>query len=424
MKKVIMLFNISILILIVLFACEEEGGVRKTMGDWNSKPIEEYVVTPINGGAKISYHLPNEEGLLYVMAEYERNGKPFTEKSSLHKNELIIEGFHNVKKVHATLYKINKDEQKSLPLHIEFEPKESLVSIAQHSLQVIPSFGGITAFWDNPQKTELGIRLLMKDSVETEKLLTKEMYFSTLEKEKHPFRGHAPQETTFAFLFEDKWGNTSDTLTFTLTPLFEKMIEKPYVDYRAYIPYDNTTSREGHDFNNIWDNIVNTPYHGYLTVPGSSGLSFTIDLKKVVKLSRVVIHSYHFNSPYDQASFTRFEVWGCANLDLNKLADLPYWLDEFSVTNGSIKNISPTTKLPDITFKNDWQYLGDHSIPRYSDPIEIEQLAENGAEYEFPIDATPVRFVRIFVREISGFFPPPSNNYFSCGEITFYGDDH
>ena len=47
----------------------------------------------------------------------------------------------------------------------------------------------------------------------------------------------------------------------------------------------------------------------------------------------------------------------------------------------------------------------------------------SGAEYEMPIDAKPVRYVRIFAREVAGNMPPPSNNYFSMGEITFYGDN-
>ncbi|MDI9604007.1 MAG: DUF4959 domain-containing protein, partial [Bacteroidota bacterium] len=106
-----MKINSFVLILVVsllppfLLGCGEEDNNLRTMGEWDSKPIENYQVTPIYGGAKISYTVPNEKGLLYVMAEYERNGKVFTEKSSIHSNELVIEGFHNVDHVKATLYK-------------------------------------------------------------------------------------------------------------------------------------------------------------------------------------------------------------------------------------------------------------------------------------------------------------------------------
>ena len=94
---------------------------------------------------------------------------------------------------------------------------------------------------------------------------------------------------------------------------------------------------------------------------------------------------------------------------------------------GAILGVDPTTILPDETFKDDWEYLGWHAIPRYDKMVPVDNqaiinLAANGAEYEMPIDAKPVRYVRLFVRQVADLMPPPGNNYFSMGEITFYGD--
>src|SRR5690606_17660191 len=134
------------------------------------------------------------------------------------------------------------------------------------------------------------------------------------------------------------------------------------------------------------------------------------DLQQVAKLSRIVIHGYHLNSPYSQANITQFEAWGTDKIDFDRLSDRPYWLDEYSVRNDNIHGVDNATVLPARTFKDDWTYLGWHAIPRYDlmvppDNQAVLDLAANGAEYEVPIDAGPVRYVRIFVREITGIMP-------------------
>ena len=417
-------FIIVILVACSLFACKHED--EKTGGVWNSGALGEYKVEPINGGAIISYDIPRDPEILYIMAEYERNGKTFTEKSSIHKNSLTIEGFNTTEKVKATLYKVNKQEKRSDPLDIEFEPLESLVSIAKNSLEMAPGFAGVVASWDNPFMTEFGVRLMaLNDENELE---TKEMYFSSTKDEKHSFRGFEPEETTFAIAFEDKWGNSSDTTLYTATPFFEMMVPKPYVDFRSSIPYDNVSNLSGRTTSTLWDNIVNTSQHGWLTQQGSSGLSITIDLGQVVKLSRIVIHGYHLNAPYTQVNIQQFEVWGTDKIDYDLLTNRPYWLDEFSVRNDAIHGVDNATVLPARTFKDDWQYLGHHAIIRYDQMVPVDNqaiadLAANGMEYEMPIDAPPVRYIRLFVREVANLMPPPSNNYFSMGEISFYGDN-
>lgn len=417
-------FIMVALILCTVFACKKSE--KNLNGAWTPGPIQGFTITPISGGAEITYDIPNDADILYIMAEYERNGKVFTEKSSVHKNKLRIEGFNTTESVPVTLYKVNKKEERSEPLALEFTPLESIVGIAVNTLEMKPGFGGIIATWDNPETTELGVRLMVKEDNE---LVTKEMYFSTIDKDLRSFRGFESEEITFAISFEDKWGNISDTTEFTTTPFYEVAVPKPYADFRENIPYDNTSNlAAARPFSLLWDNIVNTASHGWLTNPGNSGLSITIDLQQTVKLSRIIIHGYHLNSVYGQANITQFEAWGTNKIELEKLKDRPYWLDETSVRNGAIHGIDITAPFPTRTFKDDWQYLGWHAIPRYDrmvppDNQAIANLGANGTEYTMPIDAEPVRYVRIFVREITSNMPPPANNYFSMGEITFYGDN-
>ena len=422
MKRYNLIITI-VLAVIFFFACEDVNrGPTEPTEPWNPGPLTEYAVTPINGGAIITYTIPNDPDIMYIMAEYERNGEIFTEKSSVYKNSLTIEGLHRVNSVKATLYKVNKFEQRSEPLEVEFEPLESLIDIAYNSWSMMPTFGGVIGIWQNPEETELGVRLMVENDQGI--LETKDMYFTTVKNERHPFRPYEAVETNFGVSFEDKWGNVSDTIRFTAMPLREEMVPKPYADFRANIPWDNTSDLNPttYSFSKLWDGIVNTSYNGWLTKSGSSGLSITIDLQRVVKLSRIVRHPYHRNALYGQVNITDFEAWGIDEIDYDKLADKPYWLDSLSVRWGAIHGVDPMTEIPSRTFNHDWTYLGRNTVPVGLSPADANALAASGVESEVPIDARPVRYVRIFVRSVILMSPPPMNNYFSAGEFTFYGD--
>lgn len=407
------------------FGCEDD--MEETQM-WDSEPIQEYEVEPIYGGAIVKYDVPNDGNLLYVTVEYERDGEMFTEKASLYSNELRIEGFNHQNEVKAQLYKVNKQGGKSRPLEISFTPLEPVISLVAKSLEMSFTFGGVVTSWENITSTSIGVHMIHENE-DTKEFETAEVYFSSVEEDSYAFRGFEPMESNYGVYFEDKWGNVSDTAYLSGTPLYETAIEKPYLDFRAQMPYDNNTDlNANYSFDHIWDNIVNTSRNGWLTVSGSSGLSLTIDLGKPVKLSRIVIHGYHINSPYGQVNITNWEGWAAREIDFDKLEDEDYWLDEESVRIGAIHDVPTDYTLPDHTFQDDWQYLGYHEITRYDlltppDPQGVLNLSENGMEYIMPLENEPVRYIRLFAREVSGIKPPPNSNYFSMGEITVYGDD-
>lgn len=418
-------YFIASLFVFSFFSCEDTTTDQRTpKGPWNEGPITEYTITPINGGAEITYTLPDNPDVMYVMVEYERNGMIYTDKASVHKNVVMVEGFHRQNLVKATLYKVNKFDQRSEPLEIEFEPLESLIDITFKSLKLQTSFGGIVGIWDNPEATELGVRLMTYDDTLYNKLDTREMYYTQMVEEKHSFRGFEAVETTFYLTFEDKWGNNSDTIQYKTTPFYETMIPKPYDDARGTIPHDNVSDLGGARIPaKLWDNIVNTSGHGWLTKPGNPGISMTIDMKQVAKVSRIIHHPYHINSPYGQANITEMEIWGIDKLDYDLLSNRDYWLDSLAVREGRYPSVNQQMELPERTFKDDWYYMGYHSVPIYTVGADIQALARNGAEYIIDIDVPPVRYIRIFVRAVAMVKPPASNNYWSMSEITFYGDN-
>jgi hypothetical protein len=405
-----------ILPLLLLPACKTEEVIEP----WQSNALEQYTLTPIPGGVSIEYVLPNDQELLYILAEYERGGKPFTEKSSIYKNEIVLEGFNTTENVEATIYKVNKKEQKSEPLKINFNPLTPPIQVAYESLDIMTAFGGILATWINISQTEFGVRLMTEVDGELE---TSEVYFTTIPEERHYFRGFPDVLTTFAISFEDKWGNISDTVRYTTTPYFEKEIEKPFLDYRLHIPYDNISLYSTRfPIENMWDGIVGFVNNGYMVQSGEPGLSFTFDLRKVAKLSRMIVWPRlqidQWWTVYRNANIMSFEMWGIDKIDPATLANRDYWLDDVSAPPGKV--------VPEYTFKDDWTYLGLHNIERLdklgASSSDIRQRGIDGHMLDIPIEADPVRYIRIFVRENTDGSPPP-NNFYSIGEISFFGDD-
>ena len=408
-------FIILVCFVCLLNACDETKETGK-----KPAPIETYTVTPIHGGAKISFSIPKDPDILYVLAEYERNGEPFTELSSTHKNSVIIEGFNTLEPVSATLYTVSRDfEVKSDPLRIEFVPLESPINLTYHSTTIVPAFGGILVSWENLSKTELGVRLMV-DSAGT--MIEKELYFSSIEFEKHPFRGYESIETTFVLRYEDKWGNVSEPIRFTGTPLFETEIEKPWTDMRAMIPYDNI-SEEGstYAFSKIWDNAIGNS-NSYLNVSGTAGSSMTFDLGKVVKLSRMSFWMTHYHPDYTMiygtCNIEEFEMWGCRALDQSKLppADRSYWLHPFSAEQNGLE-------LPAHTFMDDWVYLGRYEIARIQNLNDYQAAVIAGFQFDIPIECDPVRIIRFFpIATANGGSPPARNNWW-IAEMSFWGDN-
>ena len=388
-------------------------------------PIETYIVTPIHGGAIITYQIPTTHNILFVMVEYERNGKVFTERSSIYKNSITIEGFNTTDPVSATLYTVSRDDEiKSDPINVVFTPLESPISLTGKSTVIVDNFGGIVVSWENTSKIELGVRLMvMEEGV----MVDKDIYFSNTEYEKHPFRGFENIETTFALVFEDKWGNVSDTLYHTGIPYLETEVEKPWVDMRGFIPYDNVSNNGNYTFNKIWDGVLRIAGNtcSYLSVSGQPGNSVTFDLKQVVKLSRMIFWMCWYDgnpvtNVFTTCNITEFEMWGTKEIDNDKLADRSYWLHPFSAAQTG-------ETLPEHTFMDDWVYLGRYEMERLdllgASVDVMEFYCGGGWAFDIPIECDPVRYIRFFPLRTANGGSPPVNNYWWIAELSFFGDN-
>lgn len=225
---------------IVFFMCSASlttmSGCSGDEGPAGPEPpvIEDYVITPINGGGIATYSIPDSEEVMYVMAEYERNGKKCVERSSVYSNTIRMEGFATTDPVTVAFYTVSRNGVRSEPVVKTFESLTAPLYLVRQTLSMVTDFGGVSVFWENRFNTEVGVAFLVKD--ENGEFRDNEYRFSRLEEVKETFRGFEAEEATFGACLIDNWGNTSDTLELTTTPYYETMSKKPFS--RVRLPGD------------------------------------------------------------------------------------------------------------------------------------------------------------------------------------------
>ena len=156
----------TLLVLLQLAGCNPD-----TLG-----PVEHDGIAPgpvvsaesvsLPGAAKITYELPDDEDLLYVMARYtNKQNKVVEVKASVYTNTLLVEGFGDTTVYEVKLYAVDRSENKSEPYTMNVRPQKPPVYKAFEKLAVRPDFGGINIRTLNTDKADLAIVLNKGDKV-------------------------------------------------------------------------------------------------------------------------------------------------------------------------------------------------------------------------------------------------------------------
>src|SRR3546814_19856518 len=98
-------------------------------------------VENLNGAAKISYTLPGDEDLLYVLAETEALRGKIQAKSSLYSNNVLIEGFGETKAREVTLYAVDRGENRSEPVTVTINPLTTPIQILRNPADIKKDLG-------------------------------------------------------------------------------------------------------------------------------------------------------------------------------------------------------------------------------------------------------------------------------------------
>lgn len=374
----------------ILAGCNKSDNYKGFPSEDDTKPgaVSNVRVVPFNGGAEISYDLPKSPNLLYVLAEYRINDQQTRQaKASYYDNKLIVEGFKDAKPYDVTLTVVTRSEAKSDPVKVTVTPKTPIYKLVRQEVKVQPDFGGIYVSALNPEKKSLGVIILAKDQYNDWEVI--DQLFTTQDSIRIKVRGYPSVEREFRVFVTDKWNNLSDTLSVTLTPIFEKALDK--TKFKQYqLPTDQRDDY-GWIMPYLWDDRIAEPY-GFHTPDGSNmPQHFTFDLGVEAKLSRFKIWPRTGSFVWSHGNPKRFRVWGSR---------------------------APN---PDGSMDGTWELLGEYDCKKPSgSPLGTNtqddiSAAVAGFDYDFPSAAGKVRYIRFETLETM------SEDFMHLMEMTIWG---
>jgi hypothetical protein len=351
--------------LMLLSACKQEvlGPVEKD----STVPgqVSNVTVENLHGAAKISYKLPDDGDLLYVKALYTtKQGEVRETKVSRFNSSLTVVGFGDTDTYQVSLYAVDKSENESAPVQTAVKPLSPAVVLTRASFQTTPDFGGINIKYENESEENLALIVLTNDSLgQFSPVYT---HYTNLKEGNFSVRGMASQPTKFGVYARDRWGNLSDTLIVTLTPLFEQLLDRTKM--KGVVFSNDAPLGHGGNIAGIFDgNVTSGFYHS-----GDAARMpqwFTFDMGVTAKLSRLTWFMrdgfyYTLHNP------RVVEIWGSNNPNPN---------GDFDAT---------------------WTLLGTHTAIKPSGLPEGQlsqadiDAAHAGETMIFPLNIPKVRYIR------------------------------
>lgn len=344
-----------------------------------------------NGASIIYYEAPDDDDLLCVTATYDINGKAYTTKSSVYKDSLRVEGFGKKGDYKVFLRSVDKSKNESTPVEVTVSPLESPVEIIFETLEVFASFGGIKVKWENMNEDNIIVGISLKDSLGDWNSM--ENFYTSTKDGVGTLRGLDTLPVTFGINIRDRWDNYSPMMESTQTPLFEEQLEKSKFREITALPGD-ATPHGSLPIRNIWDGDMATNcFH----TAGSEGIGqfVTFDMGQLAQLSRFKMWQRTSSAVwiYGHNNLKHYVIYGCEEITAEMRA------------SGSLDG---------------WSFIYDAYCykPSGEGPVTNEdtEYILNGDEHEVPIEAPPVRYIRIHMLENwSG------GTIAQIGEMSFWG---
>lgn len=389
----IIIFFLAVFIL----GCKEEQLKPLAEGGKAPGPVSNVQVLNLPGKVTLTYSLPADPELLYVKAVYEiRKGKSMEMISTFYTNTLTMDGFADTEEREVKLYAVSRTEIASTPVTVKVKPLIPPIEKTFASLSFEADFGGITTRFLNEDSSNIVIGVVTKD--ERGAVIQADMFYTSQKVGEFSTRGFDDKERWFGLYVRDRWGNLSDTVGKIVKPFSEQQMDKKL--FKPYKLPTDATLFNNQQMSNLWNNIVlggSSSSTAWLRTANGSGVPhhITFDMGVTAKLSR-----FNFiprgatdeqNLIYAAGDPHLFEIWGSANPS----ADGSYSSWTKIMTCETVK----PSGLPIGTNSND----------------DIEK-AKAGHEFKFPLDAPPVRYIRVKMLQTWG-----NSDYFWMAEMTIFG---
>lgn len=393
--------GLLVILLVLAFSCEEESVGQNPVDNIPPSAVSNVQIEALPGGAKISYDLPKETDISYVMCEYMFKGEKKVVRSSIYSNILIIEGLPDIAPCEFTLYLVDHSENTSESYEGSFVPLEPPYQTITKTIIMEPDFGGVVIRWVNETNALIGAFLLAKN--DDGEWVENDLVFSTIADEKRSIRGYNIDEREFGIVLIDQFGNTSDTVVATAIPLFEMELNKKLFA-NAALNGDNYTTHTTNmrPIENIWDNSLTVIWHTNPSGGFTPPQTFTVDLGVEAKLSRLMLWNRQGEFYFSQHNVRYFEVWGTKELSRNR--NDAYW--------------------ESTDWKDEWELLGDFEqikpsgLPLNQNNADDVAATIEGSEFIFESGVDNIRYIRFVVKETWA-----RTAALHIAEITVYGDD-
>lgn len=403
------LFLLFLFISIVVGSCSEEFNSPMTKNDAIPGQVVDIKVTPIAGGAILTYKLPIDENLSYVEAEiYKPNGKKVNFISSSFRDTISIVGLGSTNEQEVLIYSVSRGGVRSQPTSIKISPLTPPHISVLNSVRLSEGLGGVLVNFENESSSDLAIYVGRKINGTFKE---EDVQYTKVKDGRLLFWGYPSESQEFGVFVRDRWDHVSDTVYATLTPQLEVMIDKSKFKVLTLANDGKYGSGSFERPENLWDGLWSKDYTnpftgnnvGYkhaliLRQDDGKPAAITIDLGQNVSISRIQFnHYWKYNTGEGGQSrgAKKWEVYVLPNYEDNFIPfTMGEWFHWTLLT--TMENIRPTNQGG--TAEDDrlrWE-AGDTNI--FTPPTET------------------VRYIRIKAIESWSGLPE-----FDMSEMTIYG---
>jgi hypothetical protein len=381
-----------LLLLALMSSCNEDKLSPVENDGIAPAPISNPQAEALPGAVKITYTIPSDKDLLYIKAEFTNKGGQIIEvKASYYTNSLKLEGFADTSVYQVKLYAVDKGENKSQPVTIDVKPLRPPVYMAKDLLTYRPDFGGINIKSLNTAEADLAFVICIKDSLGDYKIV--DTYYSKRDSINFSIRGFDSIQTNFAIYVRDRWNNRSDTVFASLTPIYEKLLDK--TKFSNYPLTSDAPYGWGLQMPGMWDGKITAEGNMWHSAdPWHVPMWITFDLGVAAKLSRFTLWQRQGTWIYTHGNPKDYEVWGSSTPPSDSWS-WPGW-----VLLSKCTSVKPSGN------------------PLGSNTSEDIAAAAAGESWNVSLDAPAIRYIRI---KINSTWAGGVAAHIS--EISFWGND-
>lgn len=401
------------LFILLIASCKKQEGYNEIVSTDMTKPgvVTNVNVVNFNGGAYITYTLPNSANILYVQADYKINDKTSRQtKSSYYSDSITVSGFAESQEYEVVLHTVSRAQVVSDPVTVKVHPDTPPYLLARPTVAMQQDFGGVAIAALNKAKANLGIITIAPDQTKKYQIISQN--YTNDDTISFSLHGYDTIPQQFGVYVTDQWGNISDTLFSTITPVYEAQMDKSL--FRSYSLGTDARTGFGWVIENLWNNNTGSP--GYHTEQPIQPLVWpaviTFDMGKAARLSRYTI----WNRGVDGSGTWLWQAGAPQTWVLWGREDTPE--DE---------TLPDADHLPPVggTSAKGWVNLGFFTAPDKPSGLPNPQYTNAdlafwnaGFSYNFSLSLPKVRYLRFEC--ISNM--AQTNTFFNITELTFWGD--